>query len=157
MCFNAFGLGALNIYWIFTGLMFAILNLLPFSLDCNQAMPSWLGVEHTCNSIEAFLNLVWCFGIVGWGLVCAAVALLPKFVDVPPNVNKAAMLAISAASSVLTIAYIIIAFTMKVEAEGAAANLVGTLGAFNIVGLGVLIVALLVHREPTDNGGLIAL
>jgi len=157
MCFNAFGLGALNIYWIFTGLMFAILNLMPFSLDCTQAMPSWLGVEHTCNSIEAFLNLMWCLAIVGWGLVCAAVALLPKFVDVPANINKATMLAISAVSVGVNITYIVIAFTMKIEAEGATANLAGTLGAFNIIGLGFLIVALLVHREPNDNGGLIAL
>ena len=38
MCFNAFGLGALNVYWLVIGLSFAILNVLPFSPDCTQAI-----------------------------------------------------------------------------------------------------------------------
>lgn len=151
MCCNAFGLGALNVYWLVIGLSFAILNVLPFSTDCTQAMPSWLGVAHECNQLEAFLNLVWCLAIVGWGTVCAAVAVLPKFVEVPASVNKMAMLAVSGASLTVNVPYTYIAFTMTVEAEGATANLSGTLGTFNVISLVLLVVAVLVHREPTTG------
>ena len=151
MCCNMFGLGALNIYWIVSGLFFAFLNVLPVSTDCDQAMPSWLGVQHQCNDLEAFLNLMWCFGIVGWGIVCAAVAALPKFVAVPAPVNKANMLAVSGASLTVVGPYLFIAFTMKVEADGATANLAGSLGVFQAVCLVLLILAAFVHREPTTG------
>ena len=68
MCINVWGLGALNVYWILTGLFFAISNALPINTDCNTAIPAWLGMEHKCNQLESFLNLVWCFAVVGWGL-----------------------------------------------------------------------------------------
>ena len=114
-------------------------------------MPSWLGVAHECTSIEVFLNLAWCWSIVGWGLTCAGVAILPKMITVPAQVNKTAMLVISAASLVIIVAYLVIAFTLNVEAEGATANLVGSIGAFQGVSLGFLLVAVLVHREPTTG------
>ena len=151
MCCNAFGLGALNVYWIVMGLLFAILNVLPFSTDCDQAMPSWIGVEHQCNSLETFLNLVWCVAVVGWALTCATVAMLPKLVAVPATVNKAAMMAVSSCSVAVCIAYLIIAYTMTVEAEGATANLMGTMGAFQCVNLVLFVVAAFVHREPTTG------
>ena len=151
MCCNAFGLGALNVYWLVFGTFFALINVLPVSTDCSQAMPAWLKVEHECTSLETFLNYMWCFSIVGWGLVCAAVALLPKIVSVPANVNKAAMLAVSLASSSITASYMYLAFTMTVEADGATADLAGSLGAMQAVSLGLLVVALLMHREPTTG------
>ena len=151
MCFNAFGLGALNVYWIFTGLLFALLNALPFSTDCEQAMPSWLGFTHECTELESFLNLAWCIAIVGWGLVCAAVAALPKFVAVSAPVNKAAMLAVSGGSMAVVIPYLVVAFTMKLEVDGVPVNLAGSLGAFQAIATGVLIVAALMHREPTTG------
>jgi hypothetical protein len=151
MCVNAFGLGALNVYWIVVGLLISLLNVLPFSTDCTQAMPSWLGVAHECNSLEAFLNLVWCFSVVGWGVTVAAVGALPKMVTVPAQVNKTAMLAVSAASLIMIVAYLVIAFTVTVEAEGATANLKGTIGSFQGLTLGFLLVAILVHREPTTG------
>ena len=151
MCVPCCGLGALNVYWLVTGLLLSLLNVLPMSTDCTQAMPSWLGVEHECNPLEAFLNLAWCLGVVGWGLSCAAVAVLPKLIEVPAPVNKAAMLAISAASLPIVIAYIYISFTMKVEAEGATANLAGSLGTFMAIFFGCFVVALVAHREPTTG------
>ena len=98
-----------------------------------------------------YFNLVWCFAITGWGLTCAAIALLPKLVAVPASVNKMAMMVVSAASLTVSSAYIYIAFTMTVEAEGATANLSGTLGAFNIISLVLLLVSILVHREPSTG------
>ena len=151
MCCNVLGLGALNVYWLVAGLLFALLNVLPFSTDCTQAMPSWLGFEHECNSLETFLNLMWCYAIVAWALVCAAVAALPKVVDTPAAVNKAAMIAVSVASLALVSSYIFIAFTMTVEADGATADLAGSLGTFQCVSLGLLVVAAVVHREPTTG------
>ena len=153
MCFNAFGLGALNIFWIVNGVCMALLNVLPFSTDCNSAMSSWLGVEHECNSIESFLNLVWCFAIVAWSLTCAVVAALPKLVPtMPASVNKAAMLGITAASLSVNVAYLYIACTMTVEvSEGVTADLMGTMGTMIIVGMVLLVVAAIVHREPSTG------
>ena len=51
MCFNAFGLGALNIYFLVFGVLMGILNLMPFSLDCSAGMESWMGVPgYECTS-----------------------------------------------------------------------------------------------------------
>lgn len=155
MCCNVFGLGALNVYWLIGGTFFALINALPFSTDCTQAMPSWLGAEHECNELEAFLNLMWCFAIVGWGLVCASVAVLPKLISVPATVNKANMIAVSAASLVTSFLYLFVAFTMTVEVDGATANLAGSLGVFQVLNLVLLVVAALVHREPSTGDGLV--
>ena len=153
MCFNALGLGALNVYWISMGCFTALLNVLPFSTDCDQAMSSWLGVTHECSSIESFLNLMWCFTGVAWGLTVAFVALLPKIVaNHPASSNKAAMLAITVGSLPLLILSLVVAFTIKVEAgPGVTADLVSTMGTMLIVMTVLLAVSLVVHREPTTG------
>ena len=151
MCCNAFGLGALNVYWLVTGILFAVMNVMPFSTDCTAAMPAWLGVEHECNSLEVFLNLVWCIGIAGWALTCASVAALPLIVTVPPAVNKAAMLGVSLASLIVNVSYIVIAATMTVTAEGVAADLMGTMGTMVTLSLVLWALAFFVHKEPNTG------
>lgn len=152
MCCNILQLGALNVYWLASGLLLALSNVLPFSTDCTQAMPSWLGVEHECNSLEYFLNLVWCVTVAGWGLTVASVAALPKMVaNYPAAANKAAMLAISAVAVPFWLSYLAIALNLKVEAEGQKANLMGTAGMLSIIEFILLAVAVVVHREPTTG------
>ena len=77
---NAFGLGALNIYWIVGGMIFVLLNVTPLSLDCSASMESFFSLPHECTSLEFWLNYMWCFAIAGWSGTCVVLALLPKLV-----------------------------------------------------------------------------
>ena len=146
---SACGLGALNVYWLFAGGLIAVLNVLPMSYDCTLAMPSWLGVAHECNSIETFLNYVWCIAVFAWGLTCFCVALLPKLVNnYPASANKAVMMAVSIASLPLTAAHLFVGFKVKVTLEDGTnaplTNFVYMSGSLFVL----LLIAFIVNREP---------
>ena len=99
MCFNAFGLGALNMYWIIFGTLMVLMNLL--SYDCSTSMTAFAGITngYTCDALENFLNVQWVLGYVGYMGTGLALALLPKLVkDYPPAANKAVMLTYSCMS-----------------------------------------------------------
>ena len=152
------GLGALNVYWTVTGLLWCILNLLPMSTDCDMAMQAWIGVTHECTSIENFLNIMWCASVAGAGLTIAVLGVLPKLVTGYPAVaNKAVMLALSAVNAVSMVLLLILALTMEVEAEGQSASLMSSFGVIPAASLAFLFVALIVHREPTNGDAVMAM
>ena len=64
MCCNAFGLGALNVFWIIFGLAMALMN--GMSYDCATSMAMFSGTTHECGSLENFLNGQWVLGFEGY-------------------------------------------------------------------------------------------
>ena len=158
MCCNVMGLGALNVYWTISGLIWFILNVLPMSTDCDQGMQAWLGVTHECTSIEEFLNLQWCVSVAFAGVTVAVLGILPKLVsDYPASANKAVMLAVSAVNTAFMVLMLIMALTMTVEAEGQTSSLMSSFGVLPAAQIVLLFVALIVHREPANGEAVMAM
>ena len=153
MCCNVWGLGALNVYWVIWGSLMALLNIMPFSLDCSAGMESWMGaVDYECTSLESFLNLMWCFAIVCWCSLSAFLALLPKIKsNYPSDVNKLVMLAVSLAFLVCTALNTIPTLTVEVtfgeQVVKAPPSMVITFGTSTAL----LLIAMAVHKEPSDG------
>ena len=102
MCFNAGGLGALNMYWVILGSLLTLIQL--GSFDCSLSISAFGGVDYTCGELEQFLNVQWVLGYAGWLLTATFLALLPKLVkDYPPAANKAVMLTVSGIFLLITI------------------------------------------------------
>ena len=78
---NAFGLGALNIYWIVGGMIFVLMNVTPLCTDCSASIESLVSLPHECTSLEFWLNYMWCFASGGWSVTRVVLALLPKLVN----------------------------------------------------------------------------
>jgi hypothetical protein len=149
------GLGALNRFLLGTGLVVAILNVLPMSLNCTQAMPSWLGVEHECTDVENFLNLMWCIALVGWGLTMAGVAAMPKLVDnYPESTNRVALIIVLVPFLTIQIAQIAIGLTLKVTVDGTHEANLSAVTIFGSVFLVLLVVAAVCHRDPISGKSL---
>ena len=140
----------MNVYWAVFGILMAVLNILPFSLDCTAGMESWMGVTgYECTSLETFLNYTWCFVVVMCFTVVAFLALLPKIKpNYPSDVNKLVMLFVSVLSLVNTAATMYITSTMELHfGDQVIKNppmMVGTFGVMTVL----LLVAMLVHKEP---------
>ena len=150
MCCNVWGLGALNVYWAVFGILMAVLNILPFSLDCSAGMESWMGVTgYECTSLETFLNYMWCFFVVMCFTLVAFMALMPKIKpSYPSDVNKLVMLFVSVLSLVNTAATMYITSTMELHfGDQVIKNPPMMVGAFGVMTV-LLLVALLVHKEP---------
>ena len=152
MCCNAFGLGALNVYWIIFGSAMLVLNGL--SYDCTTSMAMFSGATYTCGSLENFLNGQWVIGFEGYFATAVALALMPKFVkDYPPAANKAVMMTFSVIS-VLTSLTSALAFFTPFELNGQAVDTtvpISMTGIFMVLWL----VAVFVHKEPETGKGLI--
>ena len=154
MCFNAFGLGARNIYFLIFGVLMGIMNLMPFSLDCSAGMESWMGVPgYECTSLESFLNVTWCVAVVQFCFFGAFLAWLPKLYgkEYPAKINKAVMLFMSACfvfGSVANIAYLhMYPITIGAVENAGTMNMDVMFGTFLLL----LLVALVVHKEPSDS------
>jgi len=153
MCFNVWGLGALNVYWAIVGTLFAVLNLLPMSLDCTAGMESWMGAaNYKCTSVETFLNLMWCFASVFWCGISAFLALLPKIKpSYPSDVNKLVMLIVSVGGLVNTAATMYFASTMELHFGDQVVknppSVTITFGTTTVL----LLIAMVVHKEPSDG------
>ena len=154
MCFNAFGLGALNIYFLIFGVLMGLMNLMPFSLDCSAGMESWMGVPgYECTSLESFLNVTWCVAVVQFCFFGAFLAWLPKLYgkEYPAKINKAVMLFMSVlfvSSSVGNLAYIHMYPITLGGVEGAGTMMMDTMFSTFLI---LLLVALVVHKEPSDS------
>ena len=153
MCCNAFGLGALNVYWIIFGSAMLVLNGL--SYDCTTSMAMFSGTTaYTCGSLENFLNGQWVIGFEGYFATAVALALMPKFVkDYPPAANKAVMMTFSVIS-VLTSLTSALAFFTPFELNGQPVDTtvpIAMTGVFMVLWL----VAVFVHKEPETGKGLI--
>ena len=154
MCCNAFGLGALNIYFLVFGVLMGLMNLMPFSLDCSAGMESWMGVPgYECTSLESFLNVTWCVAVVQFCFFGAFLAWLPKLYgkEYPAKINKAVMLFMSACNvfgAVGTVGYIHMHPITLGGVEGAGQQMLDVMfGTFTLL----LLVALVVHKEPSDS------
>ena len=153
------GLGALNRFFVLYGLFLAILNVLPVSLDCQQSMQSWLGrrIGVVGLEVENFLNLMWCIALLGFGLMTAGVAALPKLTQYtspspgyPQKINQLAM-QILAVCHLIVLAWMLVAsLTMTVHVDGTVADL-SSLMAIAIAFLPLLLYCLWIHREPTTG------
>ena len=123
------GLGALNRFFVLYGLFLAILNVLPISLDCRQSMQSWLGVPHECTEVENFLNLMWCIALLGFGLMTAGVAALPKLTQYtspspgyPQKINQLAMQVLAICHLIVLSWMLVASLTMTVHVDGTVAE-----------------------------------
>ena len=153
MCCNAFGLGALNVFWIIFGLAMSLMN--GMSYDCSTSMAMFSGTTaYTCGSLENFLNGQWVIGFEGYFATAVALALMPKFVkDYPPTANKAVMMTFSVIS-VLTSLTSALAFFTPFELNGQPVDTtvpIAMTGVFMVLWL----VAVFVHKEPETGKGLI--
>ena len=152
MCCNAFGLGALNVYWIIFGSAMLVLN--GMSYDCTTSMAMFSGATYTCGSLENFLNGQWVIGFEGYFATAVALALMPKFVkDYPPAANKAVMMTFSVIF-VITMVASSLAFFTPFELNGQTVDTTVPL-AMSGVFLVLWLVALFVHKEPETGKGLI--
>ena len=155
------GLGALNRFFVLYGLFLAILNVLPISLDCRQSMQSWLGVPHECTEVENFLNLMWCIALLGFGLMTAGVAALPKLTQCtspspgyPQKINQLAMQVLAICHLIVLSWMLVASLTMTVHVDGTVADL-SSLMAIAIAFLPLLLYCLWIHREPTTGDWII--
>ena len=57
MCFNVCGFGAMNVFWLFFGVLF--LTMQSLSLDCDTGMATFAGMAYHCSSLEYFFNFQW--------------------------------------------------------------------------------------------------
>ena len=153
MCFNAFGLGALNIYFLVFGSLMGTMQLMPFSLDCSAGMESYMSVPgYTCTSLEYFLNFTWCFNVVQFCYLGAFLAYLPKIYgkEYPAKINKAVMLALSVALTFGSVAGLAVIHMYPITVGGiehaGEMNLDVMFGTFLLL----LVIAMLVHRDPAD-------
>jgi hypothetical protein len=155
MCWNACGLGAVNIFWLVYGLFLTVVKLA--TLDCASMVASFVGGTHECTSLEKFLTIMWGLTGAGWGVTLMFLAYLPKFLasGYPGSANKGVL-------RVITITYILFQLfmllpitrtTLELDSGSFSAGSPATLGGV-IVPLCLLAVAICVHRDPTTGAGM---
>ena len=152
MCCNAFGLGALNVFWIIFGLAMSLMN--GMSYDCSTSMAMFAGSTYECGSLENFLNGQWVLGFEGYFATAIALGLMPKFVkDYPPAANKAVMMTFSVIF-VITMVASSLAFFTPFELNGQTVDTTVPLSMSGVF-LVLWLVAVFVHKEPETGKGLI--
>ena len=149
------------VFFVMLNIFLAILNVLPISLDCRQSMQSWLGVPHECTEVENFLNLMWCIALLGFGLMTAGVAALPKLTQYtspspgyPQKINQLAMQVLAICHLIVLSWMLVASLTMTVHVDGTVADL-SSLMAIAIAFLPLLLYCLWIHREPTTGDWII--
>ena len=145
MSCNAFGFGALNVFWIVYGILLIAMTLA--SLDCTAAIAAYIAVERECSDLERFFNAMWCLTRIGWALTAVLFAFLPKCSKRADAANKFTMLVITVLWSVtMSIMAIALANTSIDDTR-----LPRSAVAVDVAPILLAILAMIVHREPSTQ------
>lgn len=94
MCFNICGFGAMNVFWLFFGVLF--LTMQSLSLDCDTGMETFAGMAYHCSSLEYFFNFQWVLTSIYSLVIGVVLAVLPKMIsNYDESANKAVMMVYS--------------------------------------------------------------
>ena len=148
MCCNVLGLGALNILLILQGLFAVVMNIMPFSTDCEMAAESFFSQEgYTCNQVEKMLNASWINAYITVGLGMMALGLLPKLSkDFSAQANKLVCLITCAIVSINQVGNAIMVMTIPID--GSDPTVMYTFTGLWFVFFGV---AFFVHKDPSSG------
>ena len=148
MCCNVLGLGALNILLILQGLFAVVMNIMPFSTDCEMAAESFFGQQgYRCNQVEKMLNASWINAYITVGLWMMALGLLPKLSkDFSAQANKLVCLITCVIVSINQVGNAIMVMTIPID--GSDPTVMYTLTGLWFVFFGI---AFLVHKDPSSG------
>ena len=145
MSCNAFGFGALNIFWIVYGILLIAMTLA--SMDCTAAIAAYIAVERKCSSLESFFNIMWCLSRIGWALTVVLLAFMPTCSKQADAANKVTMLVITVLWSAIMIIMAIVVANASVVSD----SLPLTRIVVDVSPIPLAILAAVVHREPSTQ------
>ena len=148
MCCNVLGLGALNILLILQGLFAVVMNIMPFSTDCEMAAESFFGQEgYTCNQVEKMLNASWINAYITMGLWMMVLGALPKLSkDFSAEANKLVCLVTCIMITINQVGNIIMVMTIPIE--GSDPTFMYAITGLWFVCFGI---AFFVHKDPSSG------
>ena len=156
MCCNVAGLGALNVFWLIFGTFFALMSI-GASLDCSADVNSFMGVTHSCTSLEDFMHVQWNAALAGWSLSSALLAYLPKLLGsgYPGSANKAVMRVVTGVFFVTQLITLYPVYTTTIQFDSGPVKAPPVAMAMWIGPLVLCLIAFIVHKDPGTGAGML--